>query len=124
MQDGDQTMNSILYVGLDVQTTNYTICTYEPEYDRILLLESFLPCLLLFFFDIKHSPYVDNVFISCLLNKCRHAVGICEKAFLNAFSVKITDFDNSIHWNACLLCEAFAQQVQGFCSKYRKNLAL
>ena len=28
-------MNSILYVGLDVHTTNYTICTYEPEYDRI-----------------------------------------------------------------------------------------
>ena len=28
-------MNSILYVGLDVHTTNYTICTYEPEFDRI-----------------------------------------------------------------------------------------
>ena len=28
-------MNSILYVGLDVHTSNYTICTYEPEYDRI-----------------------------------------------------------------------------------------
>ena len=28
-------MNSILYVGLDVHTTNYTICTYEPECDRI-----------------------------------------------------------------------------------------
>ena len=28
-------MNSILYVGLDVHTSNYTICTYEPEFDRI-----------------------------------------------------------------------------------------
>ena len=28
-------MNSILYVGLDVHTTNYTICTYELEFDRI-----------------------------------------------------------------------------------------
>ena len=28
-------MNSILYVGMDVHTTNYTICTYEPETDRI-----------------------------------------------------------------------------------------
>ncbi len=28
-------MNSILYVGLDVHTKNYTICTYEPEIDRI-----------------------------------------------------------------------------------------
>ena len=28
-------MNSILYVGMDVHTTNYTICTYEPEIDRI-----------------------------------------------------------------------------------------
>ena len=24
-------MNSILYVGLDVHTQNYTMCTYEPE---------------------------------------------------------------------------------------------
>jgi transposase len=35
MQEGDLTMNSILYVGLDVHTTNYTICTYEAEFDRI-----------------------------------------------------------------------------------------
>ena len=35
IQEGDLTMNSILYVGLDVHTTNYTICTYEPEFDRI-----------------------------------------------------------------------------------------
>ena len=32
-----------------------------------------------------------------MLNKCRHAVGICEKAIENAFSVKIADFDNGRH---------------------------
>mgnify|MGYP002868854590 CR=1 FL=1 len=38
-------------------------------------------------------------------------VGIYEKSFLNAFSAKFTDFGVSIHWNACLRCEAFAPQV-------------
>ena len=43
IQEGDLTMNSILYVGLDVHTTNYTICTYEPEFDRISRQEQVEP---------------------------------------------------------------------------------
>jgi len=31
-------MNSILYVGMDVHTSNYTICTYAPEEDRVFAL--------------------------------------------------------------------------------------
>ena len=48
-------MNSILYVGLDVHTTNYTICTYEPEYDRISRQVQVEP-------DYKQiKKYVDNL---------------------------------------------------------------
>ncbi len=36
-------MESILYVGMDVHTTNYTLCTYSIERDKEFALAQFKP---------------------------------------------------------------------------------
>ena len=67
IQEGDLTMNSILYVGLDVHTTNYTICTYEPEFDSITR-------------EVQTAPDYKNVqkYVNKLLqDKGKHRRVIC-----------------------------------------------
>ena len=43
MQKEEHYMNSILYVGMDVHTTNYTLCTYTIEEDREFALTQVKP---------------------------------------------------------------------------------
>ena len=43
MQKEEHYMNSILYVGMDVHTTNYTLCTYSIETDKEFSLTQVKP---------------------------------------------------------------------------------
>ena len=43
MQKEEHYMESILYVGMDVHTSNYTLCTYSIEDDREFGLVKFEP---------------------------------------------------------------------------------
>ena len=43
MQKEEHYMESILYVGLDIHTSNYTLCTYSIETDREFGLVQFKP---------------------------------------------------------------------------------
>ena len=43
MQKEKHYMNSILYVGMDVHTTNYTLCTYSIETDKEFALTQVKP---------------------------------------------------------------------------------
>ncbi len=41
-------MNKIIYVGMDVHSTNFTLCSFEPGYgiDSIFSIENFVPSVL------------------------------------------------------------------------------
>ena len=70
-------------------------------------------CIVLFW-NYKQVAIGYTVYTVCR-TKDDTPSALVKKRFINAFSVKIADFDIRIHWNTCLLCEAFAQQAQGFC---------
>ena len=36
-------MNSIIYVGMDVHTTNYTLCCFSPDSDKVFAVAQVEP---------------------------------------------------------------------------------